>query len=813
MTEPVQTPASGLPLEPVLLRIAVRDLVSFVLRSGDLGAAFMSASRAVEGTRGHQFVQDQRSVEYRSEVPVRFQVDDPLPPGRDEEGVPIAPLRLDISGRVDGVLEEGGHLLIEEIKTTYAALDENRADNAEHWAQAKMYAYILAQQRDMDEVDVQLTYVQLDTGRLLEDRRTLSRGELAEFFTATIERYFSWARIWHAWCDRRDRSLHRMRFPFDEYRPGQEEMCDAVYETVSSKARLFAQAPTGIGKTVSALFPAVRALAGAGTKLEKVFYLTAKTSGRTVAEKALDDLREAGARIKSVTLTAKDRICFNARDGKACDQDLCEFAIGYHDRANDAIEETFRSTDAFTRSKIEDAARKHTVCPFELSLDLSNWSDVIVCDYNYVFDPKAFLKRYFLEGTGDYAFLIDEAHNLVDRARDMYSAQLSRTHVRRVAQSLKEPCPAIAHALDSIDAFLKTQLQRVDSEGDGRGWLDRDPPEDLLPLLQRAQMEIEPVLARNRPTPWRDDLLDLFFAFVTFLRVADLYDEHYVTYGEKAGHDLRLRLYCLDPAQRLGEALKRGRSATFFSATLTPVDYFRRLLGGERSDYTVELPSPFPPQNLAVLVDDGIDTTYKGRVHSYDDVAAAIAAAVKHRRGNYIVYFPSYKYLQEVVGRFEMVAPYGTMTMVQVPRMSEQHKEQFLDVFRVNNPETVVGFAVMGGIFGEGIDLVGERLVGAIIVGVGLPQICLERDLIRGYYDEQESAGFAYAYTYPGMNRVLQAAGRVIRTETDRGLLLLIDKRFGRTEYQDLFPPWWTSPVTTRTTEAIEEAAELFWGS
>ena len=804
--------------EPVVLRIAVRELVSFVLRSGDLGTAFMSASRAVEGTRGHQFVQDQRPDQYRSEVPVRFQVDDPEPAGVDEDGLPIPPLRLDISGRVDGVLEEpgilaNGHLLVEEIKTTYAALDEDRADNLDHWAQAKIYAYILAQQHDVEHVDVQLTYVQLDTERLLEDRRTMSRGELAEFFTSTIERYFRWARIWHAWRARRNRSLHEMRFPFDDYRPGQQEMCDAVYETISSQGRLFAQAPTGIGKTVSALFPAVRALSGEGTKLETVFYLTAKTSGRTVAEKALDDLRGAGARIKSVTLTAKDRICFNARDGKPCDTATCEFALGYHDRANDAIEDTFRNNDAFTRTTIEEAAQKHAVCPFELSLDLSNWSDVIVCDYNYVFDPKAFLKRYFLEGTGDYAFLIDEAHNLVDRARDMYSAQLSRTQVRRVAQALKEPVPQVAHVLDTIDAFLKTQLQRADDEGDGRGWLDRDLPEDLLPLIQRAQAEAEPVLARNSPSPWREELLDLFFVFVTFLRVTDIYDAHYVTYGEKVGQDFRLRVYCLDPARRLGEALKRGRSATFFSATLTPVDYFRRLLGGEHTDYSIDLPSPFPPQNLAVLVNDSIDTTYRGRAHSYNDVAAAIAAAVRHRRGNYIVYFPSYKYLQEVVGRFEGVAAYGTMIMVQVPRMSERQKEQFLDVFRINNPDTVVGFAVMGGIFGEGIDLVGERLVGAIIVGVGLPQICLERDLIKGYYDEHEAAGFAYAYTYPGMNRVLQAAGRVIRTERDRGLILLIDRRFGREEYRSLFPTWWQGPAVTRTPAAIEEAAAMFWGS
>ena len=621
-----------------LVQIPVRDLVAFVLRSGDLGSAFLSANRAVEGTRGHRFVQDQRPEEYRSEVPVRCTVD------------AGGSLSLQITGRVDGVLHDGGDLLVEEIKTTYGALEE-RPDNPLHWGQAKTYAHILAQDLRPQRVEVRLTYVQLDSGQVLEDGRPFTPEELAAFFDDLVGRYLRWARAWHEWCGRRDASIENLAFPFPEYRPGQQELSEAVRETIASEGRLFAMAPTGIGKTMSVLFPAVRAL-GEG-QVEKVFYLTAKTSGRTVAESALDDLRASGLRLKSCTITARDRICFNARGGRPCDMETCEFALGYYDRVNDALEDAFRTHDDFTRTHIEETARKHTVCPFELGLDLSLLSDVLICDYNYVFDPKAYLKRYFLESSGDYAFLVDEAHNLVERARDMYSAEIRRGEVRAMIKALGESQPAIVHVLGTLDLYLAAQLRRCDDEGDGRGWLDREPPEDLLPLLTRVQAEIEPVLARNRPAPWREALTDLFFTIAAFLRVADLFDGRYVTYGEKRGRgDLLLRLFCLDPSGRIGQALDRGRSATFFSATLTPLDYFRRLLGGGREDFTLQLDSPFPRENLLVMVADHIDTSYRGRGRSYDDVAAAIAAAVGDRRGNYMVYFPSYKYLQEVLPRF-----------------------------------------------------------------------------------------------------------------------------------------------------------------
>ncbi|MEE2659049.1 MAG: ATP-dependent DNA helicase [Candidatus Latescibacterota bacterium] len=779
-----------------ILQVSVRELVAFVLRSGDLGAAtFISASRAVEGTRGHQFVQDQRPDGYEAEVSITYLYQS-------------APISLEISGRADGVLFEDDVLLIEEIKTTYGSIDAKRPDNPHHWAQAKLYAHVLAVERRPSRVVIQLTYVQLDTGRLKEDRREFSLHELSVNFEELVERYLRWVGMCHRWRAKRDASIATLHFPYPDFRPGQQELSSAVYETIVSGSRLYAQAPTGIGKTVSVLFPAVQTL-GEGAA-EKIFYLTAKTSGRTVAEQAFDDLRTAGLAIKSVTLTARDRICFNATDVQPCDPQTCEYALGYYDRVNDAIGDAFASRDDFTCVAIEAIARKHTVCPFELSLDLSLVADAVICDYNYLFDPKAYLKRYFLDSAGDYAFLVDEAHNLVERAREMYSAELQRRHVRSVAKAVRENHDPLARALDAVDEYLKLALARCEIEGDGSGWMQREVPEDLIPLLRRVRDEGDPILSQNRPTSYRQELTDLFFTIVTFLRVADVYDDHYVSYAEKHHHNLLLRLYCLDPSARIADCLRRGKSATFFSATLTPLDYFRQLLGGKGSDYTLDMGSPFPPEHLQVLVAADIDTTFRSRQHSYNDVSAAIAATVSGRQGNYFAYFPSYRYMEEVFVRFHAAEP-NVRTLIQVPRMTEPQKEQFLKVFDGNNTETVVGFAVMGGIFGEGIDLVGERLVGAIVVGVGLPQICLQRDLIRGYYNELEGSGFAYAYTYPGMNRVLQAAGRVIRSNTDRGIVLLIDKRFHQPGYREMFPRHWSSPKYVKDSYEIGEVVDLFW--
>ena len=779
---------------PELIQVSVRDLVEFVFRSGDLAAGFISAARAVAGTRAHQLVQGKRPADYEAEVPVHFLVE-------------AEPLGLEISGRVDGLVRRGDDLLIEEIKSTLRPPDREREDDPVHWAQAKLYGYILGAQGQLDEVQIQLTYVQVNSGALLEDRRCFSMEELSAFFDRVVTRYLRWVSTYYSWCLQRDRSIESLHFPFPELRAGQQDLDTAVHETIDAGGKLYAQAPTGIGKTISVLFPAVKSLGE--RRIEKIFFLTAKTSGRAAAEKAFDDLREAGLKIKSLTLTARDRICFNARDGRPCDLETCEFAIGYFDRLNDALEDLFER-DALTRTAIEEVAQGHQVCPFELSLDVSEHCDSIICDYNYVFDPRVYLKRYFAERPGVYAFLVDEAHNLVDRAREMYSAELHKTTILQTAKALGDGHPALKGILDNLNRYMLAQRKRCETEGDGDSLLERELPTDVLPLLQRLLEEAEPVLSAGTAGEAADLLRQLYFEVFGFLRVAELFDDHFVTYAEKSGRDLRLRLYCLDPSDQIRQALKRGAATTFFSATLTPIEYYRDLLGGELADFNLSLPSPFPSHNLRVVLADHIDTTYRQRHLYYDEVAVSIAAATESKAGNYMAYFPSYRYMEEVHSRFHSANP-GVNTVTQRSGMSESQKEDFLALFADANDRTVIGFAVMGGIFGEGIDLVGERLVGAIVVGVGLPQICLERDLIRGYYDEKGISGFAYAYAFPGMNRVLQAAGRVIRSAQDRGIVVLIDRRFAQPSYLELFPAHWQDFHRVGDAGELRRAVSSFW--
>ena len=778
-----------------LIKTSVRDLVGFALRRGDLGAAgFASTSRLVAGTRGHQQVQRARPPGYQMEVPISHTV--------ETEG-----LALEISGRIDGLLVDEDRVLVEEIKTTHRDLDPATPDNPAHWGQARVYAYMLALQDDLDQVDIQLTYLHLDSGATWEDRRTFGLDELAAFFADIVARYLHWARIYHNWRHERDQSIATLEFPFPAYRPGQRQLAVAAYRSIEARRRLFAQAPTGIGKTISTLFPSIKALQQGHA--EKIFYLTAKTSGRLVAEKTFEALRRKGLRCKSLTLTARDKICFNPQGEPSCDPEQCEYAIGYYDRINDALEELF-AQDAFTRPAIEAVARKHKVCPFEFSLDLSLWADAIICDYNYVFDPRAYLKRFFLDNAGDYAFLIDEAHNLVDRAREMFSAELYKLDVLALKRMVKEDHPTLGRRLDKLNATLLHYRRLCGDEGDGQTWASAELPHDLLPQLRDFVAAAEPILGRNMPSSYRRELSEFYFQAVAFLRIAELFDDHYITYVEKIGRDARLRLFCLDPSRQIRAALKRGTSALFFSATLTPLEYFRVILGGDEEDALLNLESPFPPEHLHLSLGDHIQTTYKKRDESYDDVAAAIAALISQKRGNYLAFFPSYRYMEEVAGRFA-AANSDVEILVQQSGMSESQREDFLAVFDADNPETVLGFAVMGGIFGEGIDLEGERLVGAAIVGVGLPQICLERNLIRAYYDAREISGFDYAYTYPGMNRVLQAVGRVIRSAADRGVVLLLDERFGQARYRRLFPPYWRPPQAARSPAHISKAVEGFW--
>jgi DNA excision repair protein ERCC-2 len=795
--------------------ISVRDLVEFVLRQGDLGGerGFVGSDRALAGIRGHQKIQRSRPTGYLTELPVEYKVE-------TEE------FTLQIRGRIDGLLITSGQVLLEEIKTIQGTWD-HEADPL-HWAQAKFYGFIHAQEHTLKEIKIQLVYLELPAGKVTEFCQTFSFADLSDFFATTTAMYVDWLRERHHWCLARDASTDALAFPFTNYRPGQRELAVSAYRVLANGGRLFLAAPTGIGKTISVLFPAVKAL-GEG-KLERIFYLTARTVGRAIAEKALVDLRRAGLKLRAVTITAKEKIC--VRDGKPCDLLTCPLALGYYDRVKPAIREALER-EKITRVVLEEVGQKHQVCPFELSLDVSLWVDAIICDYNYVFDPQVYLRRHFAEDGGAYGFLVDEAHNLVDRAREMFSADLDGREILDVKRAVKQASPRCSKALTQLHTAMRklgnatkphensfeasdpsselnlfpVKTAPIRSEENG---VSTNPefPDSLIEPLETALDEVENWLVKNQPAEFREALLALYFRLHSFRRTAELYDERFVTIIE-SGPAIKVRLFCLDPSLLLRKALARGKAAIFFSATLTPMDYYRTLLGGAPEDPVLQLSSPFPSQNLAVLIQDRIQTHFKGRADSLGDVVEAIGTLVRGRRGNYLVYFPSYQYLNDTLQEFQIRFP-PISVLVQRPGMTEPERDAFLAAFSVEYGETLVGFAVLGGIFGEGIDLVGERLIGAVIVGVGLPQMCVERNLIRDYFQQQNAAGFDYAYTFPGMNRVLQAVGRVIRSETDHGVVLLIDARFDELRYRRLFPAWWKF-VKVRNSDALRETVAGFW--
>ncbi len=774
--------------------VSVRSLVEFVLQSGDITpGGFQRRDRAQLGTQGHKRVQRSRPAGYDTEVEIAYQVES-------------ADLPIEVRGRIDGIYASTEPVIIEEIKTTTLSLDLVKEEhNQLHWAQAQCYAYMFARQRQLGEISVHLTYYHLDSRKEKTFARHFRLGELETFFNSLIVPYLDWFRKVLARQARRDRSIHQFNFPYAEYRPGQREMAVAVYKAIRARDRLYVQSPTGVGKTIATLFPAVKAL-GQGLAV-KIFYLTAKTSGRMVAEKTLDDMRQANLDIRSVTLTAKEKICFCPPVN--CDPEVCVFARDYFGKVKHALQEIDQH-QAFTRPVIEEIARRYEVCPFEFSLDLALWVDCIICDYNYAFDPRVYLHRFFDFSTEPYIFLVDEAHNLPDRARSMYSAELDKKMVLDLQRTLKPHLPALAKRLGAINRILLEIRKACQAEG-REALVEHEPPEMLLRVIREFSQEAEDWLVLNQAAAFRQELLEFYFLCSNYLRTAEYFDTFYVSYFERLGQaGLKAKIFCLDPAPMLAAPLARSQSTIFFSATLLPMDYFTKLLTGDQEHTRRIFQSPFPTENVSLLIHNGIATTYAQRADSYGAIATAIEAICSARAGNYLVFFPSYAYLASVLEQLKERLPERQL-LVQDRGMPEEAREAFLAQFSTGNQETMVGLAVMGGIFGEGIDLVGERLIGAIVVGVGVPQVCLENDLIKEYFDRQNSSGFAYAYQYPGFNRVLQATGRVIRTETDRGIIVLIDERFTHARYRQLFPSHWRGFQIIQSTDEITDRLARFW--
>lgn len=670
-----------------------------------------------------------------------------------------------------------------------------------HLAQAKCYAYIYAKQHSLREIGIQMTYCNLDTEEI---RRFLSHytyEALECWFEELISSYEKWARFQIKWEEKRNSSIRLVEFPFS-YREGQREVAAAVYRTILRKKKLFLQAPTGVGKTISTLFPSVKAI-GEGLG-EKIFYLTAKTITRTVAEQAFRILGEQGLQMKVITLTAKEKIC--KCEETECNPVSCPYAKGHFDRVNDAVYDLIMNYNEITRDVIENQSEKYMVCPFEMSLDVSLWVDAVICDYNYAFDPTAHLKRFFSENAGKkYIFLVDEAHNLVERGREMYSARLYKEDFLELKKMMRVKEPILSKKADEVNRqFLL--LKRECEE-----YRVLESVSHLAIKLMNLLAEMERFFEKSSESDKRDQVLELYFKVREFLNIHDILDENYVIYSEyQQDGRFMVKLFCVNPAVNLQAYLEYGIGTVFFSATLLPVRYYKKLLSIETDDYAIYADSPFPKDSRLLLIGRDVSTRYTQRgPEMYRRIASYIVGAADAKKGNYMVFFPSYRVMEEVHSVFSEKCG-KISSAVQSPFMSEEDREVFLKEFDEIREESFVGFCVMGGIFSEGIDLPEDKLIGVIIVGTGLPQVCNEREIVKQYFSGIGSDGFEYAYLYPGMNKVLQSAGRVIRTEKDRGLILLLDERFSTGRYRELFPREWSN-ARHCTAESLTSYMQEFW--
>lgn len=815
------------------IHISVRNLVEFILRSGDIDNRRVGgADNAMqEGSRIHRMIQKRMGAEYQAEYFLRYDY-------------ATKNYTLTVEGRADGIIwDDAGIVTVDEIKSTYKDLERIKQPVQVHLAQAKVYAAIYGIQNDQKSMRVRMTYCNVETEELKYFFEEYETEELKQWFFDLLEQYHKWADYEWEWSHKRKESIGNLQFPF-QYREGQKELASYVYQSIYHKKKLFIEAPTGVGKTISTVFPSIKAM---GNDMgDKLFYLTAKTITRTVAENTFALLREKGLQFKSVILTAKEKICF--MEEVECNPDHCPYAKGHYDRINDAVYDLLLHAESFTREIIEEYARKHKVCPFELCLDMSLFADGIIGDYNYAFDPHVYLKRFFGEGNnGCYLFLVDEAHNLLDRGREMYSAVLVKEDFLELKRKIKD---ALIHTttsgengegnrnrLKEFGPKLERQLEKCNKEllalkRECETYCVLELIDPFIMSLNRLHDTMDKYLEENDDSQIRKEILDFYFEVSHFLEIYDRVDDSYVMYS-LMGDDGRfwVKLFCVNPASNLQECMTRARSTVLFSATLLPIQYYKKLLGGTPEDYEVYAKSVFKPERKSLYISSDVTTKFTRRSDKeYYNIACYLNETIKNRHGNYMAFFPSYKFMLQVYESFSQNFADGRVEcLLQEEYMNEESREAFLARFEGNEecdldviqmeieieePEdkSLLGFCVMGGIFGEGIDLKNDSLIGAIVVGTGIPQVCYERELLKNFFDETGENGFDYAYRFPGMNKVLQAAGRVIRTSEDVGVIALLDERFLQPAYRKLFPREWDD-FEVVTKETIAKRIERFWDS
>jgi len=988
-----------------VIRISVRRLVEFLLRSGSIESGGTGLSREaamLEGARIHRRLQKQAGESYHAEVPLRLDIPIPfnaLPPELPAEPVSAAAeneilrfLREDgnvlidrkeqekafphledreeqektfprpedrkeqekrgedlprleeqteqdkvflrLEGRADGIIFDSGVRVIDEIKTVPGSLGNLEAPREVHLAQARCYAYIHARGEGLLRVRIRMTYCSQATEEVRFFYEELQFEELEAWFGGLIRAYLPWIGLQLYFEKKRMETIRQAVFPFP-YREGQHALAAGVYRTIVHGKKLFLQAPTGTGKTMAVLFPALKAIGE--DKAERIFYLTAKAVTGHAALDALQILSERGLRVRSLVLASKERICPERMD---CRPAQCPRADGHFDRVNAALWVLLREAAGgapMTSAFVEECARRHCVCPYELSMDAADFADIVICDYNYAFHPSAQLNRFFGEGAEKGTILlVDEAHNLLERGRSMYSADLSAAEVRRFRRSVRDVYPRLWKSMKGLTGVLR----RLEKEAKGQEvrpvkepaeFLIKDPagepaknegkapakepaggpagpdrqsggeilpPEsrqDLLRAIGETMRVISWILEqenRSRGLYASDAgesadgssaLLEFYFSITRFHNILEELDSHYMVYAAPPG--FVLHLFCADPSARLQACMKRSTAAVLFSATFLPIQYYKGLLGGTQEDYEMYARSSFSPAQQKVVLVRDVTSRYRARNgENYRRIAQSIGGIVSCRPGNYMVFFPSYAFLENVLEAFAGIFPdayihagqgagpagdtavpagdpavpagdpafpaaaagvkagpgsssmllsdtavSGTLgeaplredaagkpvsrmdLLVQRPKMDDAERAAFLKAFQETRADRyLVGFCVLGGMFGEGIDLQGDRLIGSFVVGTGIPPVEPHREMLKAYFYAQGVNGYDYAYRFPGMNKVLQAAGRVIRTSQDRGVILLLDERFTEASNRAMFPVEWGTLVSAASTEAAE-IVRLFW--
>lgn len=781
-----------------ILNLSVHQIVDFLFRCGDIDDRVFNTATMLEGTRLHKYYQDRQGENYTKEVQLKGQFF-------------IGDYLLNVEGRCDGVIKEKNKIYIEEIKTCNTSLEKFHEENFRwHLAQAEIYALIYSLDNNLDEINIVLTYLSQTKKDILKKKFYYDFDDLKTNVYEYLYDYVRYLDIFELKKIERDESLSNLKFPFKEVRNGQEILINSIKESIDKKDPVFIEASTGSGKTISSLYGAIKQIKD--KNIDKIFYGTPKNSGFLSAKKAMNIFLKDGMKLVTTEVIAKEKMCINKNKKGRCNADECPFTKDYYTKLKDVLKEALSKEDyIFDEKKIKEIAYKNIMCPFELSLDLTNYSDVIICDYNYIFDPIASFKRYFFNPDKDYKkiLLVDEAHNLIDRGSNMFTASLSVSLFLNSLKYLnKIKNKTIVKRVDKLKEYF-INIDNFDF-GEKNNYVLEDFELGFIENLKRYNVEIKEYLRKHKRT--KLEKLDEFNREIyKFILIYDVYSgdkDKFRLFISKEKEDVSVYIYCLDFSSLIKNRIYTFLGSVFFSATLSPLKYYTTRFLGRENCLTYTIPSPFKKENFKVLLDPYTSILYKDRLLTLKKVIEEIITFVHSKVGNYMIFAPSFEYLNLLK---ESLNCDGINIFYQDKNMDGELKEKFLDNFVENTTVTNVGVCVLGGSFSEGIDLVGDKLIGVVVIGIGLPTVSFENNLKKEYFDSIDLNGYEYSYLNVGLNKVTQAVGRLIRTKNDKGIVLLIDKRFKYKTYEELFLNAWSNYKVIRNSKEIELEVDDFY--